>query len=78
MPNETVRLHRNTLYAIIPERGQRGGAGMNFRACKDCIYFAPFYGAKNKQGKPTVSNYWCVKKQGFVKKFPKECKWKER
>ena len=50
---------------------------MNARACKDCIYFVPFYGTKNKQGKPTVSNYWCVKKQGFVKKFPKECKWKE-
>lgn len=51
--------------------------GMNVRTCKGCIYFALHYGTKNKQGKATVSNYWCIKKQGFIKRFPKECKWKE-
>lgn len=50
---------------------------MNARACKGCIYFAPHYGTKNKQGKPTVSRFWCVAKQGFIKRFPKECKAKE-
>lgn len=50
---------------------------MNLRACKDCVYFSKYYGTKDKQGNATVSNYWCVKKQGFIKRFPKECKAKE-
>lgn len=46
---------------------------MNYRACKGCIYFAKHYGNKDSVGKQTVSNYWCVAKQGFIKHFPKQC-----
>ena len=46
---------------------------MNYRACKDCIYFAKHYGNKDSRGKRAVSNYWCVEKQGFLKSFPKQC-----
>lgn len=51
---------------------------MNLRACKDCVYFSKYYGTKDKRGNATVSRFWCVKRQGFVKRFPKECKAKER
>ena len=49
---------------------------MNIRACKGCIYFAKYYGNKNKKGELTVSNYWCVSKNGFIRSFPKQCKFK--
>ena len=47
---------------------------MTIRACKGCIYFGKYYGNKNKKGEQTVSNYWCVSKQGFIRSFPKQCK----
>lgn len=50
---------------------------MNIRACKECIYFAKNYGNKNKKGERTVSSYWCVAKQGNIRKFPKECEKRE-
>lgn len=46
---------------------------MNIRACKGCIYFTKYYGNRDKTGERTVSNYWCVAKQGFIKNFPKQC-----
>lgn len=49
---------------------------MNIRVCKGCIYFAKHYGNKDRLGNRTVSNYWCVKKQGFIKRFPAQCKWR--
>lgn len=50
---------------------------MNIRACKGCIYFSKQYGNRNKKGERTVSSYWCVAKQGTIKKFPKKCERKE-
>ena len=50
---------------------------MNIRDCAGCIHFTKHYGTKNKLGERTVSNYWCVKKQGFIRSFPKKCKLKE-
>ena len=49
---------------------------MNLRECKDCRYFKKYYGNKNKKGERTVSNYWCVAKNGFIRSFPKQCTWK--
>ena len=46
---------------------------MNIRDCSGCIYFVKHYGNKNKLGKLMVSNYWCVKNQGFIRSFPKKC-----
>ena len=46
---------------------------MNKRDCKDCIYFSKYYGNKNAKGERVVSKYWCVKKQGFIKRFPINC-----
>ena len=46
---------------------------MNIRACKGCIFFTRYYGNKDEAGKQTVSNYWCVAKQGFIRRFPKQC-----
>lgn len=42
--------------------------------CKGCIYFTKYYGNKDKNGKRSISNYWCVRRNGFLKKYPKECK----
>lgn len=50
---------------------------MNIRDCKGCIYFHKHYGNKNKKGDRVVSNYWCVAKQGMIKRFPKKCERKE-
>ena len=50
---------------------------MNIRDCKGCIYFAKHYGNKNKLGERTASSYWCAKKNGFIRSFPKKCKLKE-
>lgn len=49
----------------------------NIRECKGCIYFAKYYGNKDSVGKRTVSKYWCVKKQGFIKRFPVQCERRE-
>ena len=46
---------------------------MNIRACKGCRYFTKYYGTKNKKGERTVSKFWCVEKQGFIRSFPKQC-----
>ncbi len=54
------------------------GGNMNIRDCKGCIYFAKHYGNKNKLGELTVSNYWCVKKNGFIRSFPKKCQFKTK
>ena len=40
---------------------------------KQCIYFTPYYSQQDKQGKPKVSKYWCVARNGFIKKCPKIC-----
>ena len=50
---------------------------MNVYACKGCIYFSKYYGEKDGRGKPKVSKYWCVKRQNFMKHFPKQCEVKE-
>lgn len=50
---------------------------MNVHACKGCIYFSEYYGEKDGRGKPKVSKYWCVKRQNFIKHFPKQCEVKE-
>ena len=50
---------------------------MNIRVCKGCKYFTKHYGNKDSVGKRTVSNYWCVAKNGFIRSFPKQCKWRE-
>lgn len=49
---------------------------MNTRGCKNCKWLHKYYGNKDKAGKPTVSNYCCTKKNGFIKRFPKECSMK--
>ena len=46
---------------------------MNKRACKDCIYFVKYCGNKNKKGERVVSNYWCIARNGFLKRCPKQC-----
>ena len=38
-----------------------------------CIYFTPYYSQQDKQGNPKVGKYWCVARQGFIKKCPKIC-----
>ncbi len=48
---------------------------MNIRACKGCRYFVKHYGNMDSTGKRKVSNYWCIVKNGFIKSFPKKCKW---
>lgn len=45
----------------------------NKRACNGCIFYSGYYGNKTRDGKPNVSKHWCVKKQCFIKRFPKEC-----
>ena len=50
---------------------------MNVRACKGCKYFVKHYGNKDSQGNRIVSNYWCVAKNGFVRNYPKQCKFKK-
>lgn len=49
---------------------------MNNLICKGCKYFVKYYGKKDKQGKRIVSNYWCVAKNGFIRNYPKYCKFK--
>lgn len=51
---------------------------MNIRDCAECKYFTKYHGNKNKQGERTVSNYWCVKKNGFIHSFPKKCLFKPK
>ena len=50
---------------------------MNVRACKGCKYFVKYYGNKDGAGNRTVSNYWCISKNGFIKNFPKQCQRRE-
>ena len=50
---------------------------MTIKACKGCRYFTKYYGNKNKKGERTVSNYWCVEKQGFIRSFPKQCNFRK-
>lgn len=50
---------------------------MNIRDCAGCKYFVKHYGNKDKLGKRTVSNYWCVAKNGFIRNYPKQCKFKK-
>ena len=51
---------------------------MNIRDCSGCKYFAKHYGNKNQVGKREVSNYWCIKKNGFIRSFPKKCQFKPK
>ena len=51
---------------------------MNIRDCDGCKHFTKYYGNKNKVGKRTVSNYWCVRKNGFIRSFPKKCLFKPK
>lgn len=46
---------------------------MTLKACKNCIFFSQYFGNKDSSGKRTLSNYWCVKKNGFIRNFPKQC-----
>ena len=50
---------------------------MNIRICKGCKYFARHFGNRDAVGNRTVSNYWCVAKNGFIRNFPKQCKWRK-
>ena len=50
---------------------------MTIRACKGCIYFGKYYGNRNKKGERTVSNFWCVSKNGFIRSFPKQCNFRK-
>lgn len=50
---------------------------MKIGACKKCIYFVPHYGNKDSRGSRVVSKYWCIKRNGFLKTFPKQCKQRE-
>lgn len=50
---------------------------VNKRACKGCIFYTGYYGNKTRDGKPNMSKHWCVKKQCFIKRFPKECEHKK-
>lgn len=50
---------------------------MNIRACKGCVYFTKHYGNKDSRGNRTVSNFWCVAKNGFIRNFPKQCELKK-
>ena len=49
---------------------------MKIRACKGCRHFHKYYGNRDRIGKRTVSNYWCGAKNGFIRSFPKQCKWR--
>ena len=51
---------------------------MNIRDCAGCIYFVKHYGNRDKSGKRTVSNYRCIKKNGFIRSFPKKCPFKPK
>ena len=51
---------------------------MNIRDCKGCIYFSKYYGNKSKQGERTASSYWCAKKNGFIRSYPKKCQFKAK
>ena len=51
---------------------------MTIRDCAGCKYFTKYYGNKNEIKERTVSNYWCVKKNGFIRKFPKKCLFKPK
>ena len=50
---------------------------MNIRVCKGCKYFCKYYGNRDGLGKRIVSNFWCVAKNGFIRNFPKQCKWRK-
>ena len=41
--------------------------------CRDCSYCSEFYGTMDKSGKPTISKYWCTRRNGSIKKWPKDC-----
>ena len=45
--------------------------------CKDCQYCSEYYGTKDRSGKPTISKYWCTRRNGSIKKWPKACSFKE-
>lgn len=53
---------------------------MRKHTCKDCLYLCPKYGIKNKQGKRTISNYFCSCSNcgRTLTKFPKQCQDKVR
>lgn len=48
--------------------------------CKDCLYLCPKYGIKNKQGKRTISNYFCSCSNcgRTLTKCPSKCQYKVR
>ena len=42
-------------------------------ACEDCIYFGKYYGKKDKLGNAMATKGWCVSRQSFLKRCPKQC-----
>lgn len=46
-------------------------------ACRGCKYFCEYYGRKDKKGRFVTTGNWCVKRNGKVKKPPKQCKDRE-
>lgn len=43
------------------------------KICKSCIFCHPHYGNKSKQGKRTISGYFCSAKNGQITTNPKKC-----
>ena len=75
--NYTPKTNRDRLRAMTDEElAKTGDKSMNIRACKGCKFFTKYFGNRDEFGRRTVSNYWCVAKGGFIKSFPKQCKWR--
>lgn len=47
------------------------------KICKGCIFCHPHYGNKSKQGKRTISGYFCSAKNGQITTNPKKCIFKK-
>ena len=41
--------------------------------CKNCIHLVKYYGKKDSKGNRVMSRYKCVKRDAFMKHFPKKC-----
>lgn len=48
------------------------------KLCKNCYYSVPYWGNKTKDGKRSISRYWCIKR-GATAPSIKQCNlYKER
>ena len=52
---------------------KKGVVRVRKNACDGCKYYHPWYGQKDKTGKPIQSRHWCIERNGFLKRFPKKC-----